>query len=72
MRFDRLLAVTAFGLASLASAPAFAHAKLQSSDPPAVMSAPLPPLPAGEYRIQWTMMTHDAHKVKDEVAFKVK
>jgi methionine-rich copper-binding protein CopC len=121
MRIQGLLAVTTLVLASVVSSSAFAHAKLQSSDPragstldaaptqvrlkfsealepafsrikvadarnkeiavaattvdkadPTVMTAPLPPLSAGEYHIQWTAMTRDGHKVKGEVAFKVK
>jgi methionine-rich copper-binding protein CopC len=121
MSIKRILAVAAFSIASAASAPAFAHAKLQSSDPqagstldsapkqvhlkfnealepafskikltgpqnneipvaattvdqadPTVMTAPLPALSSGEYRIQWSTMTHDGHKVKGEVAFRVK
>jgi methionine-rich copper-binding protein CopC len=108
-------------LAAVASAPAFAHAKLRSSDPqpgstlehapkhvrltfnealepafskitltgpagnpivvgattvdaaePAAMSVTVPPLMAGEYHVRWSAMTHDGHKVKGEVAFKVK
>jgi methionine-rich copper-binding protein CopC len=115
------LAVTFFALASALTSSAFAHAKLQSSDPragstldtapkqvrlefnealepafsrirltgphnkevaiaattvdkadPKLMTAPLPPLSAGEYHIQWTAMSHDGHKVKGELAFRVK
>lgn len=121
MSLKRIMAASAFVLAGAATSPAFAHAKLQSSDPqagstldaapkqvrlkfneavepafskirltgphdkevaisgtavdktdPSVMTAPLPALPSGEYRIQWTTMTHDGHKVKGEVRFKVK
>jgi methionine-rich copper-binding protein CopC len=121
MSIQRVLALTTLALASALTSPAFAHAKLQSSDPqagstldsapkqvrlkfnaalepafsrikltgprneevavtastvdkadPTLMTAPLPPLPAGEYHIQWTAMTHDGHKVKGEVAFTVK
>jgi methionine-rich copper-binding protein CopC len=39
---------------------------------PRVMSAPLPPLASGTYRVQWTAMTHDSHKVKGEFTFQVK
>jgi methionine-rich copper-binding protein CopC len=39
---------------------------------PTVMTAPLPPLSSGEYHIQWSTMTHDGHKAKGEVTFKVK
>jgi methionine-rich copper-binding protein CopC len=39
---------------------------------PTAMSASLPPLAAGAYRIRWSAMSHDGHKVKGEVAFKVK
>lgn len=121
MFIKRFLAITTFTLASAVTSSAFAHAKLQSSDPqsgstlssapkqvrlkfnealepafskikvmgsqnneipvaattvdkadPTVMSAPLPALASGEYRIQWSTMTHDGHKAKGEVTFKVK
>jgi methionine-rich copper-binding protein CopC len=121
MSTKRLLAIAAFALASSVTSSAFAHAKLQSSDPqagsvvasapkqvhlkfnealepafskitlagadnkdiplsavavdkqdPSVMTAQLPALPAGEYRIQWSAMTHDSHKMKGEVPFTVK
>jgi methionine-rich copper-binding protein CopC len=121
MSIHRLLAVATLALAGAATSPAFAHAKLQSSDPqagstldtapkqvrlkfnealepafgrirltgpgnkevalaaatvdkadPTVMTAPLPKLSAGEYRIQWTAMARDGHKVKGEVAFRLK
>jgi methionine-rich copper-binding protein CopC len=121
MSIKRVLAVTTFALASAFTSSAFAHAKLQSSDPeagstldtapkqvrlkfnealepafskikvtgpqnneiavagttvdkadPTVMAAPLPALSTGEYHIQWTAMTHDGHKVKGDVTFKVK
>ncbi|KQV36962.1 hypothetical protein ASC93_21805 [Massilia sp. Root335] len=115
------MAVTALALASTVTSSAFAHAKLQSSDPkagstlggapkqvrlkfneavepafskimllgtgdkeipisgatvdkvdPTVMTAPLPPLPAGEYRVRWSTMTHDGHKTKGDVPFTIK
>jgi methionine-rich copper-binding protein CopC len=121
MSTKRFLAVTIFALAGAVTSSAFAHAKLQSSDPragstldsapkqvrlkfnealepafskikltgpqnreiavaattvdkadPTVMTAPLPPLSTGEYHIQWTAVSHDGHKVKGEVSFKVK
>ena len=121
MSIKRVLAVATFAFASAVTSSAFAHAKLQSSDPeagstldtapkqvrlkfnealepafskikvtgpqnneiavtgttvdkadPTVMTAPLPALSSGEYHIQWTAMTHDGHKVKGDVAFKVK
>lgn len=121
MSIKRVLAVITFGLASAVTSSAFAHAKLQSSDPqagstldtapkqvrlkfnealepafskikltgpqnneipvtattvdkadPTVMTAPLPALSTGEYHIQWSTMTHDGHKAKGEVTFKVK
>lgn len=121
MSIKRFLTVTTFAMASAATSSAFAHAKLQSSDPqagsaldtapkqvrlkfnealepafskikltgpqnkeiavtatsvdkadPTVMTAPLPPLSAGEYHVKWSTMTHDGHKAKGEVTFKVK
>lgn len=121
MSIKRILSVSAFVIASAMTSSAFAHAKLQSSDPqsgstveaapkqvrlkfnealepafskikltgpqnteipvaattvdkadPTVMTAPLPALSAGEYHIKWSTMTHDGHKAKGEVTFKVK
>jgi copper resistance protein C len=121
MSIQRVLAALTFALASVATSSAFAHAKLQSSDPqagailgsapkqvrltfnealepafskiklagpgnhdiplagayvdkaaPTIMTAPLPQLSSGEYRIQWSTMTHDGHKTKGELTFKVK
>ncbi|WP_322400381.1 copper homeostasis periplasmic binding protein CopC [Massilia luteola] len=39
---------------------------------PTVMTAPLPPLSAGAYRIRWLAMSHDGHKRKGDVPFTVK
>lgn len=39
---------------------------------PKVMVASLPALPAGAYRVQWTTLTRDGHKVKGEFSFQVK
>ncbi|NIA56172.1 copper homeostasis periplasmic binding protein CopC [Massilia sp. TW-1] len=121
IRFSSLFSTLLFGLASAITSPAFAHAKLQSSDPragsmldkaptqvrlkfnealepafskikltgprntaipvagatvdkadPAVLAAPLPALSAGAYRVQWSTMAHDGHKVKGEFTFTVK
>jgi hypothetical protein len=36
------------------------------------MTAQLPALPPGAYRILWSAMTHDSHKMKGEVPFTVK
>ncbi|WP_371763416.1 copper homeostasis periplasmic binding protein CopC [Massilia sp.] len=121
MSIKRVLTVATFALASAVTSSAFAHAKLQSSDPqagstldtapkqvrlkfnealepafskikltgpqnneipvtattvdkadPTIMTAPLPALSSGEYHIQWSTMTHDGHKAKGEVTFKVK
>lgn len=121
MSLKHVLAMSTLVLASTVASSAFAHAKLQSSDPqagstldsapkqvrlkfnetlepafskiqltgpqnsdvavgattidtadPTAMAAPLPQLPAGEYHIHWTAMTHDGHKVKGDVAFKVR
>lgn len=34
--------------------------------------ASVPPLPAGQYRVVWSTVTRDGHKVKGEYAFSVK
>jgi methionine-rich copper-binding protein CopC len=121
MTISRILAGAVLAAATVTTLPAFAHAKLQSSDPqagatlasaprqvtlkfneplepafsklkligpggtalpapaatvdksaPNVMTAPLPALTAGEYHLQWSTMTHDGHKAKGEITFKVK
>jgi methionine-rich copper-binding protein CopC len=121
MSIKRILALSTLALACAVTSSAFAHAKLQSSDPkagstlgsapkqvrlkfnealepafskitllgtgnkeipiggatvdkadPSVMTATLPPLSAGAYRIQWSAMTHDGHKKKGDVPFTVK
>jgi methionine-rich copper-binding protein CopC len=33
---------------------------------------PVPKLPAGDYRVQWSTMGHDGHHMKGEVRFTVK
>jgi hypothetical protein len=121
MSVNRALAIAAFGLASIVTSSAFAHATLQSSDPqsgstlakapaqvrlkfneavepafskirltgprngeipvaaatvdkadPTVLTAALPALAAGQYRVLWSAMARDGHKVKGEITFKVK
>jgi copper resistance protein C len=37
-----------------------------------VMIATVPPLGSGSYRVQWTTLTRDGHKVKGEFPFQVK
>jgi methionine-rich copper-binding protein CopC len=44
---------------------------LDKSNPKA-MIATMPPLHAGSYRVQWTTVTRDGHKVKGEFSFQVK
>jgi methionine-rich copper-binding protein CopC len=121
MKIKPLLVVGVLAIASAATSTAYAHAKLEASEPkadsvataapkevrlqfnetlelpfrkiklldeknvaiepsairldkanPKAMIATLPPLPAGAYRVQWTTMTRDGHKVKGEFGFKVK
>jgi methionine-rich copper-binding protein CopC len=121
MSIQRLLAAAVLAVASAMTTSAFAHAKLESSDPPAgstlgsapkqvrlkfnealepafskitllgagnkdipvtgtavdkgdptVLTAQLPRLASGAYRLRWSTMTHDGHKTKGEVAFTVK
>jgi methionine-rich copper-binding protein CopC len=38
----------------------------------ATMVAPVPALPSGAYRVQWSTMAHDGHKAKGEFTFRVK
>lgn len=39
---------------------------------PSVMTAALPVLRSGTYRIEWTAMSHDSHKTKGEFIFRIK
>lgn len=39
---------------------------------PRVVIATVPPLGSGSYRVQWTTLTRDGHKVKGEFPFQVK
>jgi methionine-rich copper-binding protein CopC len=39
---------------------------------PKALIATLPPVPAGAYRVVWSTVTRDGHKVKGEYAFSVK
>ena len=48
-----------------------AAATVDKTDP-TVLTAALPALPAGEYRVLWSAMARDGHKVKGEITFKVK
>lgn len=41
-------------------------------DNPKAMTVALPALQAGQYRVQWSTLTHDGHKTKGEFTFKVK
>ncbi|HEU4852903.1 MAG TPA: copper resistance CopC family protein [Telluria sp.] len=44
---------------------------LDKSNPKTIVAS-LPPLKSGPYRVQWTALTRDGHKVKGEFAFQVK
>jgi methionine-rich copper-binding protein CopC len=46
--------------------------QVRDKSSPKAMAAALPPLPAGEYHVHWTTLTHDGHKVKGESSFQVK
>jgi hypothetical protein len=121
MSLKRLTAIAVLLGASCFASSAFAHAKLQASDPkagsvlavapkavrltfnealepsfsklavvdaanaavalkhsevdkanPKVMTVALPPLHAGQYRVQWSAVTSDGHRVKGEFGFGVK
>lgn len=39
---------------------------------PSILTAALPPLGSGTYRVQWTAMSHDSHKTKGDFTFQVK
>lgn len=39
---------------------------------PTVMFARTPQLKPGQYRVRWSVMAHDGHKVKGEYAFRIK
>ena len=46
-------------------------AELDKADPK-VLYTTVPALQPGQYRIRWSTMTHDGHKAKGEIAFRVK
>lgn len=46
-------------------------AELDKADPKVMFTA-VPPLQPGQYRVRWSTMTHDGHKAKGEIAFRVK
>lgn len=46
-------------------------AKVDAADG-TTMSAALPALRAGRYRVQWATVTHDGHKTKGEYSFNIK
>ena len=46
-------------------------AELDKGDPK-VMFTTVPALAPGQYRVRWSTMTHDGHKTKGEIAFRVK
>jgi methionine-rich copper-binding protein CopC len=121
MKTKHLIPIAATLLASTVASSAWAHAKLQASEPkagttvaaaptairlqfnetlelpfskiklvnaeeatiepsaialdkadPKAMVATVPALPAGPYRVLWSTMTRDGHKVKGEYSFTVK
>lgn len=121
MKIRNILVTGALAIVSAATSTAYAHAKLESTEPkahsvveqspkqihlkfnetlelafskvklldqqnlvieplkvdldkanPSAMIATLPRLQTGAYRVQWTTMTRDGHKVKGEFAFNVK
>lgn len=43
-----------------------------AKDSPKSMVATLPAIASGAYRVHWTALTRDGHKVKGEFAFQVK
>lgn len=45
---------------------------IRDKSQPKALAAALPPLPAGEYRVKWTTLTRDGHKVKGEFPFQVR
>ncbi|GAB3458098.1 copper homeostasis periplasmic binding protein CopC [Massilia terrae] len=47
------------------------HVEVDKADP-SVMTATLPALGHGTFRVQWTAMTHDSHKTKGDFTFQVK
>lgn len=45
--------------------------KVGAADPK-VMQATLPQLRAGQYRVQWSVVTHDGHRTKGDFSFSVR
>jgi methionine-rich copper-binding protein CopC len=47
------------------------HVEVDKADPK-VLVATLPRLHAGQYRVEWSTVTHDGHKTKGEFTFSVR
>ena len=74
LRFNEPLepAFSKIELVDAAAAPvALPRATVERAEP-AVLHVAVPALMAGAYRVRWSAMTHDGHKVKGEYSFTVK
>ncbi|MGZ5199125.1 MAG: copper homeostasis periplasmic binding protein CopC [Telluria sp.] len=47
------------------------HLQVDGAEPK-VMRATMAQLHAGQYRVQWSVVTHDGHRIKGEFSFNVK
>lgn len=50
---------------------ALPRTEVDKADPKSMFTA-VPALQPGAYRVRWSTMTHDGHKAKGEIAFRVK
>jgi methionine-rich copper-binding protein CopC len=66
------LAFSKIELVDRQGAPVKPLKHIRDKSQPKALAAALPPLPAGEYRVRWTTLTRDGHKVKGEFPFQVK
>jgi methionine-rich copper-binding protein CopC len=57
-------------LAGAGGAVALPKAQVDKADPK-VLAVPLPALAPGQYKVQWSTVTRDGHKVRGEFDFKV-
>jgi methionine-rich copper-binding protein CopC len=58
------------GLSGASGPVALPKAQVDKADPK-VLAVPLPALAPGQYKVQWSTVTRDGHKVRGEFDFKV-
>jgi hypothetical protein len=74
LQFNEALepAFSKLALLDSANAPvAIEHVEVDKANPK-LLTAALPALRPGQYRVQWSTVTHDGHRTKGEFGFRVK